>query len=254
MSTLRKKNWKQKKKFTWLGILVICLFFLFLLANKKGDYSKVEKYFKDFGYRLESFLIPKVSMNDQEMIEGINRELEEENQELSEMLELDSTEYHLIYATVIKRDVEWYQELTINKGEEDGIRLDMAVISNHGLIGKIVKTTDHFSIVKLLSTNQQDMKVAVDVKNSQETFHGIIDGYSLDEQVIQVHNLSKNSNIEVGNSVYTNGLGGIYPSGIYVGKVIEVTYDNLGLSKVVKVKPDISYEKLRYVSIVDRGN
>ena len=97
------------------------------------------------------------------------------------------------------------------------------------------------------------MKVAVDVKNDQETFHGIIDGYLLDEQVIQVNNLSKNSNIEVGDFVYTNGLGGIYPSGIYVGKVVEVTYDHLGLSKMAKVKPDLSYDKLRYVSIVDRG-
>ena len=144
MSTLRKKNWKKKKPFLKIGILIACFFLLCFLANRSGNYSKIEKYFKDFGYRLESFFIPKVSMHDEEIIEGINRELEEENQELLNMLKLDTSSYHLMYATVIKRNIEWYQELTIDKGEQDGIHVDMAVISNHGLIGKIVKTTDHF--------------------------------------------------------------------------------------------------------------
>lgn len=215
---------------------------------------KIEKVFKDIGVRIENFLIPKVSIYDDEVVSGMNRELEEENQELKEMLELSSSEYHFIHATVVQREIDWYSELTIDKGEKDGIYPDMAVVSHHGLIGKIIKTTDHSSIVKLLSANANSMKVAVDIKNEIETFHGIIDGYLEEEALIQVNNINKNSNIEIGDLVYTNGLGGIYPSGIYIGRVVEVTYDSLGLSKIAKVKSDFSYDKLRYVTVIDRGN
>ncbi len=248
------KRHKQKKKKYILFTILFFLFFIviFIFLNQKENYGKIEKYWKDLGNEIENFMIPKLSPYDEELMIGINRELEEENKELSEMLEIKFPEYQLIYATVIKREIDWYQEITINKGEKDGIAIDMAVISNHGLIGKVIKTTAHSSVVKLLSANQSNMKVAVDIKNKTETIHGIIDGYLIDENFIQVSNISKNYNIEVGDSVYTNGLGGIYPTGIYIGTVAEITYDSLGLSKVAKVKADVSYEKLRYVSVVDR--
>lgn len=253
---MRSINKKQKKRiqFLLIGVLLLFLVLIFIFANRKGNYLKIERIFHDIGATIEGFLIPRISNYDKEILFGINRELEEENKELAEMLEINSSEYHFIYATVIKRDIDWYLELTIDKGEKDGVLLDMAVISNYGLIGKIVKTTDHSSIVKLLSSNTSDMKVAVDIKNEEETFHGIIDGYLEGESLIQVNNIPKNSNIKVGDFVYTNGLGGIYPSGIYIGKVEEITYDSLGLSKIAKVKSNFSYDKLRYVTVVDRGN
>lgn len=251
---LMNKKTKKRKHFFLIGILFLFFIFIFLFTSRTENYSKIEKVFHDMGAMIEGFLIPKISNYDEEILLGINRELEEENQELTEMLELDFSEYHFIHATVIKREIDWYRELKINKGEKDGVFLDMAVVSNHGLIGKITKTTDHSSIVKLLSSNASDMKVAVDIKNEEATFHGIIDGYLEQESLIQVNNIPKNSNIQIGDFVYTNGLGGIYPSGIYIGKVEEVVYDSLGLSKIAKVKADFSYDKLRYVTVIDRGN
>ena len=218
------------------------------------NYSKIEKIFHDIGTGIESIFIPKSKEYSQNLIEGINRELESENEELKKMLELNSEEYQLIHANVIKREIDWYQEITINKGEKDGIEVDMAVVSNQGLIGRITKTGYSSSVVKLLTASSNDMKIAVDIKNNEQSIHGIIDDYLEEESLLQVNNISKNSEISVEDKVYTNGLGGIYPSGIYIGTVVEITYDSLGLNKIIKVKPDATYDVLRYVSVVDRGS
>lgn len=247
----KKRNHKQNK----ILILSIIFFLLILMTfyvTKNKNYSKIEKVIHDVGVGLESIFIPKTKEYSQSLIDGINQELATENQELKKMLELKDEEYSYIHATVINREIDWYQEITIDKGEKDGIQVDMAVISNQGLIGRISKTGYSSSIVKLLTASSNDMKVAVDIKNETGIIHGIIDDYLESESLIQVNNISKNAEINIEDKVYTNGLGGIYPSGIYIGKVVEVTTDSLGLNKIVKIKPDTSYDILRYVSVIDR--
>lgn len=247
----KKRKTKQKKN---LIILFLFLFsFLILLLfyiNQNKNYSRIEKVIRDIGVNLESIFIPKVTVYNQEVIDGINKELLNENEELKQMLNLNSDKYLYINATVIKRELDWYQEITIDKGEKDGIKLDMAVISNQGLIGRISKTGYSSSVVKLLTSSSKNMKIAVDIKNDTETIHGIIDDYLEKETLIQINNVSKNTKVNINDKVYTNGLGGIYPSGIYIGKVVEVTEDSFSLNKILKVKPDISYDKLRYVSVI----
>ncbi len=248
--------YQRKKKARKKILIIIVLLFLFfiLITVTDRNNTKIEKVTKDLGVYIESILIPKMENYHSNLIDGINKELEEENIELKKMLELDSDHFQFIHATVVERNIDWYQEITINKGEKDGIQVDMAVISNQGLIGRISKTGNYSSVVKLLTSSSNDMKIAVDIKTQTETIHGIIDDYLESESVIQVNNIPKEKEINLEDFVYTNGLGGIYPSGIYIGKVVEINYDNLGLNKIVKVKPDISYDKLRYVSVVDRRN
>lgn len=250
---LKKKKLKKYKSLIIIAIIFLLFLGIAFITTQNKNYSKLEKIIRDIGVKIESIFIPMTEDYSNNLIEGINQELEEENQELKKMLELEVEEYHLIHANVIKREIDWYQEITINKGEKDGIKLDMAVISNQGLIGRISKTGYTSSTVKLLTSNSTDMKIAVDIKNDQESIHGIIDGYLESESLVQVNNISKNSQINIEDKVYTNGLGGIYPSGIYIGKVVEITYDSLGLNRIIKIKPDTSYDTIRYVSVVDRG-
>lgn len=247
----KKKKYKQNKILV-VSIIFFLLFMLMTFSTINNNYSKIEKIIRDIGVGIGSIFIPKTKEYSQNLIEGINQELEEENIQLKKMLELNDEEYVFIHANVIKREIDWYQEITIDKGEKDGIKVDMAVISNQGLIGRISKTGYTSSVVKLLTANSSDMKVAVDIKNDTGIVHGIIDDYLENESLIQVNNISKNYEIKLEDKVYTNGLGGIYPSGIYIGKVVEITSDSLGLNKIVKVKPDTSYDSLRYVSIIDR--
>lgn len=244
---------KLTKKYLLVIIIVLVLSVLVYFFNKRNDYLFLERVIKNTIFQVENFLIPKVDVDYSEVISGINRELEDENNELKKMLLLEESDYRFINADVVERNDLWYQEIKINKGTNDNIKVGMAVISNDGLIGKIVKVTNNFSIVKLLSSNSSDMKIAVDIRTDNDIYHGILNGYNNSDKTVNIINVSKDSNISVGNSVYTNGLGGVYPSGIYVGKVVDISYDSLGIEKNIKVINDISFDKLRYVSVVDRS-
>lgn len=244
---------KLTKKYLLVIIIVLVLSVLVYFFNKRNDYLFLERVIKNTIFQVENFLIPKVDVDYSEVISGINRELEDENNELKKMLLLKESDYRFINADVVERNDLWYQEIKINKGTNDNIKVGMAVISNDGLIGKIVKVTNKFSIVKLLSSNSSDMKIAVDIRTDNDIYHGILNGYNNSDKTVNIINVSKDSNISVGNSVYTNGLGGVYPSGIYVGKVVDISYDSLGIEKNIKVINDISFDKLRYVSVVDRS-
>lgn len=242
------KNKFKKKNLISLIIIILLLIFIFLANNKTGNYTYIEKMFQDLIANIEKKLVPEVDINEL-VISGINTLLEEENNELKKMLELDSNKYNFIHATVINRDIDWFNEIKIDKGEDSGIKTDMAVISNGGLIGKITKTGKNFSIVKLLSSNSNDMKVSVLVKSDTNTYYGILNGYI--NKNISV-NISKDSKIELGDKVYTSGLGGLYPEGIYIGKIDSITQDKLGLENNILIKSDFSFDALRYVSVVTR--
>lgn len=247
-----KRKYKNKKIYLIKIVVGICLFLLvYFFATKENEW-KIEKFLNNIGTNIEDFFIPNNKVNLDNIIVGINRELEEDNNELKSLLELKQDNYTFINADVINRKIDWYCELTINKGKNDGIEEDMAVVSQDGLIGRIKTLTKNSSVVTLISCNNSNIKVAVDVKTSEDTYHGIIDSYS-DNGLIQVSNINKISDIKLKDKVYTNGLGGIFPSGIYIGEIVEITTDSLGLSKVVYVKPRANYDKIRYVSVINRG-
>lgn len=245
-----KKN--KNKKVLLIFILILFSVLLCIFLNRKSNFTYVEKITHDIGSYIESIFIPKKIVVEDNVLDGINKELEDELNTLKINLNLEENNYHFIHASVIKREDDWYHELVINKGEDDGIKADMAVISNKGLIGKIVKTTFNTSYVKLLSSNSNNMKVSVSIK-SKEDYYGIIDSYLKDENLIIVSNVNKSSNIEINDKVYTSGLGGIYPSGILIGEVIDITYDDLGIEKKLKVKPSSSFENISYVTVIDRS-
>ena len=246
---------KQKKKKV---IILICFCFLLFLIyifwiHNTGYYRfELGKKIQDIGVGIKGFFIPKIEEYHIDLVEGINRQLEEENLELKRILELDLQKYHTVHANVISRELDWYQEIVVDKGKQDGIEMDMAVISNQSLIGRVSEASNSSSVIKLLTSNSKDMKIAVDIKTETNIVHGILNGYLAEESSIRIDNIPKDYDIKIGDKVYTNGLGGIYPSGIYIGTIVEIGYDSLSLYKIAKIQSDFSYDILRYVTIIDR--
>ena len=52
--------------------------------------------------------------------------------------------------------------------------------------------------------------------------------------------------------VYTSGLGGVFPSGILVGRVENITTDVYDLSKIINVKPSAKFDDINYVTVLKR--
>lgn len=230
-----------KKYIYFIGIFTFLVISYVLLNN-----LDTKRYLYNFGTGLLNRVVidDKVSEN---ITLGINKELEYENNELKELLGLKEEIYNLTVAKVINRD-NWYQQLTINKGSKDNIKVNDSIISNKQLIGRVKEVGDNYSIIELITSNKDSSKVSVKINDT----YGIISSYSYDEDAFIIDSLLKSSSISILDKVYTSGLGELDDAGIYLGYVVDIDYDNLGISKTIKVKPGIDLNNIRYVGVISK--
>ncbi len=219
----------------------------FLNVNRKV--FKIESFIRNYLIEAYSFL-PKVLAKEQhiKLEKYLNESLKKENQDLKELLELNRTlsEFQYVNATVLYRNVNyWLDTITIDKGSKDGIAINDSVVTKDGLIGKIVTVNDKNSIVSLLTTND-NYYVSVRVND----YNGLLYEYDKKENAIKVKGIDKKGKIEVGDEVVTNGLGGIFPSGLYIGKVKKIENDTYDLSKIVYVDTKQNFNNINYVMVV----
>ena len=192
------------------------------------------------------------SSND--LMESIISGLKEDNENLLKVNNLKESlnNFNYIKATVISRNREyWFNNITINKGKNDGIVLDMAVIDVNGLIGRISSVTDNISTIKLITTNDTKNKISAVIRNNEEKVYGIINGYDSKNNLLNLIITDKND-IKENSKVETTGMGGIFPSNILIGKVYDVIKDEDGITNIVRVIPSADIEGERYVVVLQR--
>lgn len=188
-------------------------------------------------------------------IEAENIELKNQIEALKKELNIDYvlTDYEQINATVVSRNVGyWYNTLTIDKGSKNDIEEGMVVINAIGLIGKVIKVSAYSSEVRLITTSDTNNKISVSISNGQNKINGLINGYNYDSNLLEVEGISNTEEVNVGDTVYTSGLGGVFPSGILIGKVVNITTDEYDLAKIINVEPSVSFNDINYVSILKR--
>ena len=94
--------------------------------------------------------------------------------------------------------------------------------------------------------------VSVGIKAGDNYLYGILVSYNEKEKYYIIQGITDITNIEIGTSVTTTGMGDIFPSGLLIGEVIEITKDNFGLEAIIKVKPSINVDNIDYVKILER--
>ena len=218
------------------------------IFNKIDDYNELvnirEKYQE---------LLPEVDRIDSLMTENI--ELRKQLEAMKEELDIDYTinDYEFLNATVISRNVSyWYNTITIDKGSYNGVEIDMVVVNSDGLIGKVVSTTTFTSDVKLLTTSDTNNKISVAINNNGNKLYGLIKDYNYKNNYLEVEGISNTESVSVGDYVYTSGLGGVFPSGILIGSVSEITTDEYDLAKIINVSPIADFDDINYVAILKR--
>ena len=173
-------------------------------------------------------------------------------QELEELMDFTSNvAYEGIYASVIVRDAtSWSSFITINKGSDDGITTDMAVISSKGLVGKVYSVSASTSIVKLLSDEDEEVNVSVKIETSDGTTGGILESYDASTNAYTIQLFDASAEVEAGATVVTSGSGGVFPSGILVGTVLDVEESYNTKGKVITVTPSVDFNDFSYVSVL----
>lgn len=277
----KHKNIPKKYIIIAIIVLIIIIFILFSLTLKEDrKLNKVESFIKDalvytekiISYpvrfvsdKIDSYNDLKSTNEDNDIletsldritsIETENIELRRELEKLKEELNIEYTlsNYEYLNATVISRNVGfWYNTLTIDKGTYNGVEKDMVVINAKGLIGKVIKTSTFTSEIRLLTTSDTNNKISVHISNGDYNLYGLINSYDYTNNYLEVEGISNTKDVKVGDYVYTSGLGGIFPSGILIGTVTEISTDSYDLAKIIKVTPSVDFTDINYVSILKR--
>lgn len=244
----------MKKTIKRIIIMLVLVLLLTISLISNRNYLTLEIKVKDF----LATIIPSKKNNLPNQTENyilqknLNNSLKQEIKELKELLNLNSTlsEYTTINATIISRnDLYWFNTVIIDKGKKDGLKKNMAVITQNGLIGKIFKTTKKTSEIKLITTNDITYKTSVMIQLEEKTQYAILNGYDQENDLLKITAIDKNINIPKDSIVITSGLGQM-PKGIYIGKVVKTEIDKYNLSQIVYVKPKQEFSNINYVTIL----
>ena len=214
----------------------------------------IRKY-KDYIILLIVFLLIVFTPYINKIIYSFNNDLNIENItnnycisleiDYNELLEINefniANNFNLIVSKVYLRDIyDFTNTLTIYKGTNSGLKEGLAVINNSGLIGTIKSVSDEASVVELITSKNSNISVRINDN------YGIL---KMDNGVLVVKDLVANSDISIGDEIYTSGLGNL-PSDIYVGKVINVSLNNTEIEKIIEVDLAVDLNNINYILVV----
>lgn len=182
------------------------------------------------------------------------RELEiikSENETLKEYVNLKDkyAEYTTIPAYVINKDISNYSNtIIINVGSEDGIETNMTVISDKGLVGHVISVTK--STAKVQTIIDVSSSISCTIKTSRDNIVAkgtLEDGISLKATYIPT-----DANVLEGDMIETSGLGGIYPKGILVGSIKQVTNTKNITDRYASIETAVNFDKLETVLVITK--
>ncbi|GIO21787.1 rod shape-determining protein MreC [Oceanobacillus sp. J11TS1] len=186
------------------------------------------------------------------------QKIEEENEELRSIIDMTNTarDYEPIYASVIARSPEqWVDQVTINRGTNDGVQENMVVRTAEGMIGKILHTSRGTSTVQLLTGFDEFNRVSATVlRKDKSDIFGMIEGFDDETEMLLFRIIEESDeDIKEGDTVYSSELGGEFPEGITIGEVKEVVADQYGLTRIAMVEPAADLFDIRNVIVVNRS-
>lgn len=166
-----------------------------------------------------------------------NNNLINELKSVYEIYDLKYENISFIYGKVTLRDIfNFYDEITINIGEADGVMVGSAVVGKGGLLGIVNKVYTNSSIVKLITN--KSLNIAVKVNEGYGNFNDFV-----------VKDVDQHLKVDVGDKVYTSGLTDLY-GGIYVGTVKEIISDDLEIAKKLIIENDLRVKEINYVGVI----
>ncbi|MFZ9596333.1 MAG: rod shape-determining protein MreC [Bdellovibrionia bacterium] len=177
------------------------------------------------------------------------KETQQENIRLRRLLKFEE-KFNLqsVVARVIAKDVSTeFRSIRINRGELAGIKPNMAVVTDEGIVGRVLRTTRNTSdVVTIL-----DLLSAVDAIDERSRARGVVEG--LNDENCQLKYALRTDDIQVGDLLIASGLGGIFTKGMMIGMISKVSRKTFGITQEAEVKPSVDFTKLEEVLVVLNG-
>lgn len=272
---MRLRGFFLFRRYTLLIFIILLLLFALVLMSLRAKQRKGVEFFDALlmevcspFQKASTLVIKTVQGTFQQYIFLVN--LEKENRELKKKIAELQEENHrvkevtlanerlrqllqfrgkdlpsMIGAEVIGQDPSsWFKSVTIDKGERDGVKKGMAVVSPAGVIGQVLKTAPHYATVLLIT----DYNSAIDSIVQRTRAKAIVEGKG--ENRCQLKYLLRAEEAAVGDVVVTSGLGGNFPKGLMVGEIKKVDKKGHGVFQYAELVPSVDMTQLEEVFVI----
>jgi rod shape-determining protein MreC len=175
----------------------------------------------------------------------------QESVRLRELLALQqAVPLDTLAAQVVGRDgVPWFRTLTLDKGERDGVRLDAAVISATGVVGRVFAVGPQAARVQVLLDRDSGAAAIIERSRVSGVVSGQVSGAESASEDLSLKYVPERADVVVGDVVVTSGLDRIFPKGLVIGRVRFVG-DVAGLFREIKVEPSARFDRLEEVLVL----
>ena len=266
----------KDKKTGILGIIITAVVLIFVVIFSNGENNA--SFFENAASKLVmpvqnglTYLKNKISGNhtfftdinnlkqENQELKNKNSELEQslreleniktENEKLKEYLNLTEKygEYKTVPGYVINKDISNYSKtIVINIGSKDGIKENMTVIADKGLVGHVISVTDSTAKVQTIIDTGSSVSCIMSTTQDSIVCKGTLEG----ESELKAMYIPTGANIIQGDSIETSGLGGIYPKGIHIGTVNKVESTKNITDRYAIVETAVDFNKLNTVLVI----
>ncbi len=158
-------------------------------------------------------------------------------------------DYLLFKAHVIKNSLSMADNyITLDKGSSSGIRSEMGVVDGNGIVGIVYETSPSYSVV--ISVLNSKSNISCKIIGSE--YFGYLKWEHGDSQYAYLKDLPRHAEFNLGDTVVTSGFSTVFPEGIMVGTVDDMSDSHDGLSYLLKVKLATDFGKLSNVRVIAR--
>jgi len=220
----------------------------------QGGFSRLWAGFTELSEVREELKKTRAKLQKYESVTDEMDEIRRENVRLRALLKMkERIEYDSIPASIISKDPDnWFRTTVINRGSDDGIKQNMPVIAYQGgqkaVVGKVIEVRK--SISRIAPIISPDVKIGVKLQESR--FPGLLSGYSGSSNLCKMDYISRAAFVKFGDTVITSGQGGVFPSGLAIGKVIKAVILEASAYQRAIVKPIIDYDLVEDVFVIKK--
>ena len=269
-------NRNKQTEFLGVIITIVILILLIFLSNVQVDkLSYIESVVNSVITPVQRFFTDvknKIQGNDSyfanmEALEAENEELRKANSELEtqlrelEMIKAENatlqaymnltqkySSYDTIPAYVINKDVSNFSStLILNVGSNDGITENMTVIADKGLVGHVISVEESTCKVQVIIDPASTVSSTISTTNESIICKGTLEENS---QILRASYIPTGAELIQGDTVYTSGIGGIYPKGIIIGTIKEIITTSNITDRYAIVEPAVDFSKVDTVLLI----
>lgn len=177
-------------------------------------------------------------------------DLTAENDRLRSLLNLkENSKYKVLTARIIGRDPSvWFDSSIINRGSLDGVKLNMPVVSDGGLVGRVTAVSPLTAQFDLITRDKSGVGGVVGEIGTSNVL-GVVAGTSK-RDLVEMKYVSGSAEVQPGQMVYTTGQDGIYPAGLKIGEIVDVRSGSATVPHQIFIRPSGGINSIKEVGVL----